>query len=618
MGEATTAGRSLADVLPDYELLGELGRGAMGVVFAARHRTLGRVVAVKELPAAFAADDGVRQRFVREGRTLASLDHPHVVVVHDFVDRDGHLALIMERLPGGSLWDQFTTLGVGPSEACGFLLSVAAGLDHAHRHEVLHRDVKPENLLFTAERQLKVTDFGMAKVMGGDKTLATADGVVVGTPAYMAPEQAEGAAIGPQADVYACGTLLYELLSGRLPFNEAASSVAMLVARVRDDAPPLREVTPEVPPSVAAVVDNALARDPAHRYAGVEEFGVELGRAAASAWGPDFLDEVGVVVTGSSAIERASRTSMEAPGWSGTEGPTAGWGPAPRTVIDLRGEPDGALPAVRASSVARFPAVDLAELRPSDLVDVAQAEWSTDPGRSRSRPGSVALGAWLALAGLMGVISVVAIASALVVAQGQRPLASPLQINGEAVTAEPVSVALHRPLTIDGIGPGTKARLEVSFAGLPLGVEEAPLNGGRAVFEPEYLEWTTAGVVDLAVRPVGAAEPAATVRVAPTHRWWLNAPALAVAVVGAFGLAYLTGNWKGLRRPRGPLFGPALGLGLSTAVTTGAVTAGLVLLFQAVPTPGSVAIGMASAASAAVAAGLAVRTRRRLRGTRRR
>lgn len=296
----------------EYEVLGELGRGAMGIVLRARHRHLDRLVAIKELPASFAADQTVRGRFLDEAQVVARLDHPHIVVVHDFVDRDGHLALVMEQLPGGTVWDSFLDEGVTPAKAIGVILSTAAGVQHAHERGVLHRDIKPENLMYAADGQVKVTDFGIAKMLTGDETMATNDGEILGTPAYMAPEQAEGGVLGPQADVYACGIMLYELLTGELP-QVGNSVVELLDDRISRDAPPISDRAPHLPQPIAAVVDRSLARKPNDRWQSAEELAVALGSAAADAWGPSWLEQVGVSVRGAESIERAARTTSQNP-----------------------------------------------------------------------------------------------------------------------------------------------------------------------------------------------------------------------------------------------------------------------------------------------------------------
>lgn len=294
-GGGGTGSSAIADALPGYDITGVLGEGAMGVVLGGRHRKLDRAVAIKQLPPAVADDAEARERFGTEARVLASLTHPHIVPVFDYVEREGLCLLVMEALPGGSVWDRFTSDGLSAATTCAVAVATCAGLQHAHDQQVLHRDIKPENLLFAADQTLKVTDFGIAQVLGGEQTLATAEGSVVGTPAYMAPEQAEGTRLGPTADVYATGTLLYELLSGRLPF-EADDPMALLERRLTHDPRPLDEVAPHVPLPLVDVVMGALARDPAARPATARELGGQVVTAASEAWGTDWLERSAVNV----------------------------------------------------------------------------------------------------------------------------------------------------------------------------------------------------------------------------------------------------------------------------------------------------------------------------------
>ena len=179
--------------LPGYELGEELGRGAFGTVIAARHRQLGRDVAIKVLTPGLVTSNAVRERFHAEARVLASIDHPHVVPVYDYVEHEDACILVMERLGGGTVWQRFVERGLDQRTACAIGLIVCSGLHGAHRHGVLHRDMKPENVLYGDDHILKVGDFGIARVLGEDDTLATRGGELLGTPAYMAPEQAKGA-----------------------------------------------------------------------------------------------------------------------------------------------------------------------------------------------------------------------------------------------------------------------------------------------------------------------------------------------------------------------------------------------------------------------------------------
>ena len=281
----------LSSVLPAYDIGDELGKGGWGVVVSGQHRQLDRRVAIKQLPAALAADPAVRRRFTAEARVLASLDHPHVVPVYDFVERDGVCLLVMELLPGGTLRSRVSAAGgrLTAPHAVAVSLACTSGLGAAHRCGILHRDVKPENMLFAASGVLKVTDFGIAKVVGGPATVVTRAGEVLGTPAYIAPEQVRGGQLSPATDVYGVATMLYELLADALPFTNEGEDVALLFKHAYEAPIPLRDVAPNVPDPVAAVVMRGLATEPAERFATAESFGVALAEAATQAWGPGWL-----------------------------------------------------------------------------------------------------------------------------------------------------------------------------------------------------------------------------------------------------------------------------------------------------------------------------------------
>ncbi len=299
----------IADAIPEYEVERELGRGGMGVVYLGRHRRLDRRVAIKELPPAFAVDPDVRERFSNEAQTLAGLSHPHIVPIFDYVERDGLCLIVMEALPGGSVWDRFTSDGLTPPTACAVVMACCAALQYAHQKSVLHLDVKPDNLMFDAESAVKVTDFGIARVITGDRTLGTVDGQVLGTPAYMSPEQARGDELTPASDVYASGVMLYELLSGQLPWLGAQSASELLAQRLAEDPVPLSQAAPHVPAPLVEVVMAALSRDVDTRYQRAEDLGVAIGEACVDSWGPPWLDHSGVAIFGSERLSRAARTT---------------------------------------------------------------------------------------------------------------------------------------------------------------------------------------------------------------------------------------------------------------------------------------------------------------------
>ncbi len=322
---------TLGAALPGYEIGAELGRGAYGVVLAGRHRQLGREVAIKQLSPGLVSDGTVRSRFLAEAQVLASIDHPHIVPVYDYVEHDDACILVMERLGGGTVWSRFVNRGFDQPTACAIALVACSGLSSAHNHGVLHRDMKPENVLFGEDRVLKVTDFGIARVLGEDDTLATREGEILGTPAYMAPEQASGSDLGPTTDVYATGVMLYELLSGRLPYPEEGGSLAIVMRHINEDATPLADVAPGVPPQLANVVMQALARNPADRFQTAEAFGVAIGEAASASWGAGWLERSGISLREPGPIlAGAQHGSGTAASANGSQD-----GPVVRPVIDL-------------------------------------------------------------------------------------------------------------------------------------------------------------------------------------------------------------------------------------------------------------------------------------------
>ncbi|MFK7919282.1 MAG: serine/threonine-protein kinase [Ilumatobacter sp.] len=281
------ARRALQTALPAYELEGELGRGAFGVVYAARHTQLGRNVAVKVLPQAFAADDAVRGRFVAEAQMVASLDHPHIVPVYDYVEHEDACMLIMERCDS-SVGDRFKEQGIATDEACAAILSCLAALDLAHERGVLHRDVKPENLMHDMKGVVKLADFGIARALDND-IRRTKTGMVVGTPAYMSPEQVRGDELTAASDVYSVAMMAYELLTGTLPFPSTPSVNGLLAHHLVTEPLPMLSSRPELPGSIGSVVDRALSKSLDDRHATALELANDLSAACVRAFGTGWL-----------------------------------------------------------------------------------------------------------------------------------------------------------------------------------------------------------------------------------------------------------------------------------------------------------------------------------------
>ncbi|MEM8925382.1 MAG: serine/threonine-protein kinase [Actinomycetota bacterium] len=298
--------RLVQEALPTYEVLGELGRGAFGIVYEARHSQLGRSVAVKQLGRTFATDDSVRERFIAEAQTVAGLDHPHIVPVYDFVDgEDGLCLIIMERC-AGSVGERFTGSGLETDEACAAILACCAALDFAHRAGVLHRDIKPENLLYDTRGLVKLGDFGIARAIDTDAR-RTATGTVIGTPAYMSPEQVRGEDLTPASDVYSVGIMAYELLTGRFPFEDITSATGLLAHHLVTPPTPLIEARAELPAGLGEVIDRALSKEAADRPATALDLASELTRACVSAFGTGWVREGDFVLHWPAIIAESER-----------------------------------------------------------------------------------------------------------------------------------------------------------------------------------------------------------------------------------------------------------------------------------------------------------------------
>jgi eukaryotic-like serine/threonine-protein kinase len=264
-----------------YELGERLGVGGMSTVRLARDRRLEREVAVKVLAEHLAQDPQFVARFRREALAAARLVHPNIVQVFDFGldEPTGRHYIVMERIRGQSAAEILRERSILPvSEALAIVSHACRGLDYAHRNGVVHRDIKPGNLLRSEEGTVKVADFGIARNIG-DESSITQVGSVLGTAAYLAPEQAHGEEAGPRADLYALGVVTYQCLSGRLPYE--AQSLTELALKQQREAPPLLHMlNPEVTPQLAAAVDRALALEAGDRFGSAEEMRQALADGA--------------------------------------------------------------------------------------------------------------------------------------------------------------------------------------------------------------------------------------------------------------------------------------------------------------------------------------------------
>jgi serine/threonine protein kinase/tetratricopeptide (TPR) repeat protein len=273
-----------------YEVLEKLGEGGMGVVYKARDPRLDRFVALKVLPRARTDDPRRRERFAREARAASALNHPHIVTIHDIASEGDLDFIVMEYVDGRSLNRLIPHGGLPVPEALELALQIADAVAAAHRAGIVHRDLKPGNVVVASGGRLRVLDFGLAKLMSPDpgaqslpsEAPLTEAGSVLGTFSYMAPEQAMGVAVDHRADIFSFGVVLYEMVTGELPFRGA--NPAAIIHEVRYGTPkPVSELVPGVPPALQQVIDRALAKEPPARYRTMEALMADLRQVASGA-----------------------------------------------------------------------------------------------------------------------------------------------------------------------------------------------------------------------------------------------------------------------------------------------------------------------------------------------
>jgi serine/threonine protein kinase/photosystem II stability/assembly factor-like uncharacterized protein len=277
--------------LGQYEITTFVDQGSMGAVYRARQPRLQRDVAIKVMSPALAADADFRQRFEREAQSIAGLHHPNILTVHDYGEtEEGCPYLVVDYVEGGTLRDRLITSQQAKDrmpleEVIEILAQVADALDYAHRQGVVHRDVKPNNILLSHDGRPLLADFGLAKPVQGDRRL-TSTGVILGTPDYMAPEQAQGSAVDGRADVYALGVMLFEMLTGRHPFA-GETPIGVIIKHISEPLPCPSEIAPTIPSRLDEVVARATAKRPEERY---QQAG-DLARALRSALVPRVMRE---------------------------------------------------------------------------------------------------------------------------------------------------------------------------------------------------------------------------------------------------------------------------------------------------------------------------------------
>jgi len=256
------------DLAGKYKIIEVLGRGGMGIVYKAEDTQLKRSVALKFLPPELIQEEEARERFVLEARAAAALSHPNICTIHEIDEGEGRSFISMEYVKGQSLRERIGQGPLPPEKALDIAIQVAEGLDEAHKKGIIHRDIKSSNVMVTEKDQAKIMDFGLAKVKGG--TLLTREGTTLGTVAYMSPEQAKGEEVDQRSDIWSLGVVLYEMLSGQLPFQGERDS-SVLYSVVHEEPKPLKEVKRGLAPELQQIVNRALRKKPESRYASAAE-----------------------------------------------------------------------------------------------------------------------------------------------------------------------------------------------------------------------------------------------------------------------------------------------------------------------------------------------------------
>ena len=426
---------STGQTLGPFEIISELGRGGMAVVYKARQTDLQRTVALKILPPELSRDQSYLQRFLHEARSAAGLEHPHIVPIYAVGEAQGFHYIAMKFIAGRTLKDVAQDDGaLSLAQTATLLEQVAGALDYAHSQGVIHRDIKPSNMMVEPNGWVYLTDFGLARGGGTTQGLTLA-GTVMGTPEYMSPEQAQGlATIGPATDIYALGVVVYELLTGKVPFS-ADTPMGMLVARLQYAPRPPRDYRGDLPLAVEDVIMRALARRPEARFASASALVDALKQAA------------GLGTRSLTPQQRPASPPMGTPAVSPPFGvataPTLPAGSPP-----LPGATPPPMAAARPATPLAQPAAGFGGIpsTPAAPLPTAQAAPATPERRSRR-------GLWVAL-GALALVIVLALAFDLVASRGPDPaIAQGLQ-EGQAALAQPngldsASAAYRRVLAAD-------------------------------------------------------------------------------------------------------------------------------------------------------------------------
>jgi serine/threonine-protein kinase len=480
-----------------YEIEQELGRGGMAVVYLARDPYVKRQVAVKVLPHQFTSDPQFRARFQREAEIIAALEHPHIVPIYDYGEQDEQLFLVMRYMTGGSLADHVRRGPLSTTDIARIVTPLASALDKAHAQGIIHRDLKPGNILFDGDGEPYISDFGIAKLTQASTLLSGS--ALVGTPVYMSPEQWRGEKVDGRSDIYALGGMLYEMFSGRLPY-EASTPAEVMFKCLMEPPPRLLESQPELDPALETVVARAMAKDREERFGTAGEMARALETAIRGAVGVPIVEPAAMATEG--PLPDPLTIIEESPA---TETPIA----LPTVVATPLPIPVAVAPEAIKVAAEPIPEAPPTVVVPIEVIEAAPVE---EP-RAEAIPAEIAPEAGvLVQAGLP------------VDAAGATSEAASAMVETEARPAAPGLTAENEPMTPTVITPPAQPmkqsapRLLTRFAlpAMSVAVIVLLIVGG-AIFGPGFFSTSAATPTEMGVAILGTiSSPTLTISPSPT------------------------------------------------------------------------------------------------------